>query len=100
LWNILFQTGYITISDVLTHYNFTEYRFDFPNIEVRMSFLQLLMIKYARLSNDDNLSDHLKLYQDFNDKRFAMAIQSIQNIINLIPEFDNQTHDWFHQFYE
>jgi len=96
---LLFQTGYITISDVQTNYNLTEYKFDFPNIEVRTSFLQLLMIKYARLSNDDNLSDHLNLYQDFTHKRFAIVIQSIQNIINLIPEFDNQTHEWFHQFF-
>ncbi|KPA11373.1 ATPase AAA [Candidatus Magnetomorum sp. HK-1] len=96
---LLFQTGYVTICDAQTNNNETKYRFDFPNIEVKKSFLKLLMIKYGRLSKDDNLSDHFKIYQDFIHKRFELAIQTIQDVFQRIPKFDHQTNDWFHQFF-
>jgi len=97
--SLLFQTGYITIDDVQFIDNSNKYKFDFPNIEVRQSFLRLLMIKYGRLSASDNLSGHFRINQDFTNKRFALGIKRIQDILTIVPEFDNQNHDWFHQFF-
>jgi hypothetical protein len=96
---LMFQTGYITIKDAQKHHDTTIYRFDFPNIEVKQSFLELLLIKYGRLSQEDYISDTFELYHDFYNHRFGIVIQTIQNVLQGIPHLENQTHEWFHQFF-
>ncbi|KPA11545.1 ATPase AAA [Candidatus Magnetomorum sp. HK-1] len=96
---LMFQTGYITIKDIQEYQHFTNYSFDFPNIEVKQSFLELLIIKYGRLSKNAYASNHLTIYDDFIHKRFELAIQTIQDVFQRIPQFDHQTNEWFHQFF-
>jgi hypothetical protein len=97
---LLFQTGYITICDAEELYDRTVYRFSFPNIEVRQSFLKLLMIKYGHLTESANLAErNNRLYQNIIEKRFAMVIQNIQDIYNLVPDAQTFSHNWFHQFF-
>jgi hypothetical protein len=96
---LMFQTGYITIKDVKSHDRITEFVFDFPNVEVKQSFLELIIIKYGQLSKDDYATDSLKLYHDLMHHRFGLAIQTIQDVFQRIPKLDHQSQQWFLQMF-
>jgi hypothetical protein len=96
---LMFQTGYITIKDVKRHDRITEFVFDFPNVEVKQSFLELIIIKYGQLSKDDYATDSLKLYHDLMHHRFGFAIQTIQDVFQRIPKLDHQSQQWFLQMF-
>jgi len=97
---LMFQTGYLTIKDAKQKADgITEYSFDFPNIEVRRAFLRILMIKYGRIAQDANISDHTNIYSDMNNKRFELAIKNMQSIFDKVPKLDDQTAEWFGQFF-
>ncbi len=57
---VFYQTGYLTIKDYDSTYN--EYILDYPNIEVRNSFLKFLLKSYLR---PDSFSHNLSI-QDFS----------------------------------
>jgi len=79
---LLFQTGYITITDVDTE-NLL-YSFDYPNQEVKVSFLKNLL--YALVpGNGNDQSLYLKLYGYLRQENLAAFFETLIAIFASIP---------------
>ena len=93
---LMFQTGYLTIKNVI---NETKFNFDFPNIEVKQAFLNLLMEKYGRISSEEGNYDQFNIHDDLKNKQFNIAINSFQAIFDTVPYSEEQDSMWFHRFF-
>ena len=95
---ILFQTGYLTIKAVNWDKQFDAlYAFDFPNWEVKVAFLELLMMRFGNISHYD--FSHKTIIKDLSNQRFQLVVDTIGNVFNCIPPMDSHDADFFHHFY-
>ncbi len=77
---LLFQTGYITIKDVED----SVYTFDYPNEEVKLSFLKFLLFSYIP-GNGSDLSLFLKLSGHLRAENLDAFFETITAIFASIP---------------
>ncbi|KPA18038.1 ATPase AAA [Candidatus Magnetomorum sp. HK-1] len=95
---LMVQTGYLTINDVYDHDESPVlYSFDFPNVEVKESFLKLLMDKLGDIQKYN--PDHYFIQTDLRNNRLEMAIKTIEKIFSLIPKLDFHNAAFFHNFF-
>ena len=59
LETIMFQSGYLTINEMLHKRNRIQYKLGFPNIEVKMSFLDYLLNKFVDVVKKNPIADEL-----------------------------------------
>ena len=97
---LMFQTGYLTIKKIeKTNNSPTLFYFDYPNLEVKESFLELLMIAFAQIPDDKYSPDHFAILNDFQSNNFEIAITTMQKLFACIPILDYQNELFFHQFF-
>jgi hypothetical protein len=95
---IMFQTGYLTIKNVVTNQSgHNMFSLNFPNNEVKEAFLELLMIQFAQLKHHS--SNYLLILQDLMQERFHAAINTMQTLFERIPRLENHDSQFFHQFF-
>jgi len=80
---LLYQSGYLTISDYDNDYN--EFTLDYPNDEVRASFSKSLLEQYFKLSNQTSRGLDTSLRQAFNKGNVDDAINAIKIFLASIP---------------
>ena len=94
----MFQTGYLTIKDVLVNkLGNNMFSLNFPNVEVKEAFLELLMVHFAQLKHHS--SNYLLILQDFVQQNFHSAINTMQNVFERIPQLDTHDNQFYHQFF-
>jgi len=95
---IMFQTGYLTIKTVDWINQFDPlFAFGFPNREVKEAFLELLMMRFARIREYD--FSHKRIIKDLSNHRFKLVMETIQQVFNCIPPMDSHDADFYHNFY-
>jgi len=95
---IMFQTGYLTIKDVVTNPSgHNMFSLNFPNVEVKEAFLELFMIQFAQLKHHS--SNYLLILQDLMQERFHAAINTMQTLFERIPRLETHDSQFFHQFF-
>ncbi len=78
--NLLFQTGYLTISEKRNLYHIEEYLLNFPNFEVETSFYSYLLGAISQSQAYEALSTAIKLknaLETGNEKLFEMTLNSL-----------------------
>lgn len=83
---LLFQTGYITIKDVITIGDSHEklYAFHYPNQEVRISFLKFLMFSHLP-GNGDYIYKVFQLSEMLYQEQFEKFFGNIKSVFASIP---------------
>ncbi len=76
---ILFQTGYITIKDVEDHI----YHFDYPNREVKTSFLKQLVTSF--IDTNGSYAQFLRLSKYLREESLEEFFETIRAIFAAIP---------------
>jgi len=95
---ILFQTGYLTIKNVNWSDRFDAFfSLDFPNWEVKAAFLEILMMRFGKVSHYD--FRHKTIMDDLSNLRFQLVIDTIEHVFNCIPPMNSHDADFFHNFY-
>lgn len=95
---LMFQTGYLTIKDVIKQEISPDlYVFDYPNVEVKESFLKLLMVRFSKIETYN--SEPFYIFSDLANKRFELIIDNMQTLFKLIPKLDMHDGKFFHQFF-
>jgi hypothetical protein len=95
---IMFQTGYLTIKDVrVNKLGNNMFSLNFPNVEVKEAFLELLMIHFAQLKHHS--SNYLLILQDLEQQNFHSAIHTMQNVFERIPQLDTHDSQFYHHFF-
>jgi len=95
---LMFQTGYLTIKDVQTNkLGNNMFSLDFPNVEVKEAFLELLMIHFAQLKHHN--SNYLLILEDLMQQRFQSAVNTIQTVFERIPRLENHDSKFYHHFF-
>ena len=80
LTTLLFQTGYLTITDMRVFGDERTYTLDFPNIEVRNSFLKEVVPAYTGLDGGDSRSVQLcavKALHEHEPEKFVAALRRL-----------------------
>jgi len=80
---LLYQSGYLTISDYDTERN--RFILDYPNEEVRSSFARSLIRQYLQVPSDKSPSLISKLLDAFYDGNVDEAMNSLKSFLALIP---------------
>ncbi|MDR3012347.1 MAG: ATP-binding protein [Chitinispirillales bacterium] len=91
---VLYQSGYLTITD----YNDNRNRFtlDFPNIEVRSSFMKSLLRQYLQVSEDRSRAIIFKLPDALEDGEIEEAIEAIRQYMAGVPyDIIKETESYF-----
>jgi len=90
---LLFQTGYITIKDIKNNI----YSFQYPNQEVKISFLKFLMFSYIS-GNGNDTSLFLRLSDFLQKEKIESFMKTITAIFASIPYTLNTKRDeaYFH----
>jgi hypothetical protein len=95
---LMFQTGYLTIKNVVTNkLGNNMFSLDFPNVEVKEAFLELLMIHFAQLKHHN--SNYLLILQDLMQQRFQSAVNTMQTVFERIPRLESHDSQFFHHFF-
>ncbi|MCP4344626.1 MAG: ATP-binding protein [Desulfobacterales bacterium] len=91
---LLFQTGYITIRK----YENELWHMEYPNQEVRVSFLSYLLNDFARVENVRLLGAYKLLGMYLREKRTDEFIQTVQAILASVPyvHIANQDEAYYH----
>jgi hypothetical protein len=77
---LLFQTGYLTIKNIKTDKDGTQYALDFPNREVKDSFLQNLLSSYTSYPSDAISEIFLKTSEQFKN----LDAKGLQNNLTVL----------------
>ena len=94
----MFQTVYLTIKDVqINTFGNNMFSLDFPNIEVKEAFLELLMIHIAQLKHHN--SNYQLIMQDLLQQRFHSAVNTMQTVFDRIPRLENHDSHFYHHFF-
>jgi hypothetical protein len=80
---ILYQSGYLTITDYDDELNI--YTLDYPNVEVRSSFAQSLMTHYLQSSNEAASNLTTKLLQAMIKGNIEESISILRRFLAAIP---------------
>ena len=80
---LLFQTGYLTIveADPATSY----YRLDFPNMEVRQSLEEMILVAYASEDTGNPRSRVFHIYRALQKKDLTTVVASINSVLGNVP---------------
>jgi hypothetical protein len=98
IFAIMFQTGYLSIKNVIEIRDASKvYTLDFPNIEVKEAFLELLMIHFAKMKQCN--SNHLLIFNDLIHQRFQSAINTMQTVFERIPRLETHDSTFYHHFF-
>jgi hypothetical protein len=94
---LLFQTGYLTISDVQQRL----YTLDYPNLEVKRAFSESLFFSFAEGANGSISSHVLKLSRYLEKKNFDAFFETMQAVFASIPYTLNTQRDeaYFHTIF-
>jgi len=92
---LLFQTGYVTIKDVCEQL----YTFDYPNQEVKTSFLEMLFHSYTQGLRDE--SQFFLLAGYLHQEKFDQFFETISAIYASVPYTLETKHDeaYFHTLF-
>jgi hypothetical protein len=86
---LLFQTGYLTIKDVIPEDGELVYTLEAPNQEVRKSFIQNMFISYTNLT----LDKMIKLHEDMNRQIKTCDSKGMeQSLRAMIAQVPHQLH--------
>ena len=88
---VLYQSGYVTIKE----YDDGDYILGFPNEEVRVGFLRLLMPYYAKTKVNDNEVFLLNLTRALKKRDVEKAMQLLQAFLASVP-YDAEKQDENH----
>lgn len=95
---LLWQTGYVTISDVLPDESGSNlYKLDFPDLEVRRSFIISLVQTFADSSASEVAALSIQLRQSIAQNDLELFMQSLQAFFSSItyqdvPKKDEKTY--------
>lgn len=91
---LLFQTGYITIKDI--EHNL--YRMDYPNQEVKTSFLSYLFQHFTPMRDRGTATSYKKLHLYLEQKQVDVFIANVKTIMAAIPytQIANQGEAYYH----
>jgi len=94
---LLFQTGYVTIKDVKGRL----YTLDYPNIEVKTSFLEFLLFSFSKANSRQGASKFLLLSEYLKSENFDDFFETITSIFGSIPYTLNTQRDeaYFHTIF-
>jgi hypothetical protein len=80
---VLYQSGYLTITDYNTDRN--RYTLDYPNIEVRSSFMTSLLKQYLQVPDDRSRALIFRLPDALEDGEIEKAIEAIRQYMAGVP---------------
>jgi len=85
---LLFQTGYLTIENIIQQGSRVSYQLNYPNLEVKMSLMEsvLNMLVQQPAEREKNLS---LIYQALEQNNFEQLEQVFSAFFSAIP------HDWY-----
>jgi ATP-dependent exoDNAse (exonuclease V) beta subunit len=94
---LLFQTGYLTISDVLDSF----YRLDYPNQEVKTSFTKVLLFAAGEGIQDRANTEVLQLARHLQREDLPAFFEAMTAIFAAIPYTINAQRDeaYFHTIF-
>jgi hypothetical protein len=82
---LMFQTGYLTITDIFREDDLTIYRLNYPNYEVRYSFMVHIIEKYAEFPKREIESGAFKMKRSLRHENLTDFIALIQRFFAIIP---------------
>jgi hypothetical protein len=83
---LLFQTGYLTIKGQRTlPSRHQEYTLDFPNAEVRESFVETLLTEYGKYPETEYSSSHQKLEEQLLSGDSLTLSETLRGVLAWIP---------------
>jgi hypothetical protein len=80
---VLYQSGYLTISDYDAAKN--RYTLDYPNVEVRSSFAKTLLKQYLQVPQDRSSALINKLPDALEEGNIEAAIEAIRQFMGAVP---------------
>jgi hypothetical protein len=82
---LLFQTGYLTITSIIEEGDLTIYRLNYPNYEVRYSFMVHILEKYAELPKRELEPGAFQMKRALQHENLVDFIALIQRFFAIIP---------------
>lgn len=84
---LLFQTGYLTITKIEEDedYFFKSYTLNYPNYEVKYSFMKQILERYAALPKREIQTGSIRMKQMLRTGKIDNFIQLIQRFFSIIP---------------
>lgn len=79
----LYQSGYITISDYLPR--FEQYRLDYPNREVKESFLEFLLPSYSGLAESESEFVISQFVEEVTNGRVEKFMKRLSTLVAKVP---------------
>jgi hypothetical protein len=97
---VLFQSGYLTIDQVMQMGPRRFYRLCFPNLEVRLGFTDALLTGYTQ-SPTSLTGVQNRMYQALENKEMELMKSSFQSLFSSIPQewYINNTIDQYEGYY-
>jgi hypothetical protein len=97
---LLFQTGYLTIKKEEMDNYISQYRIDFPNYEVRSSFLNSLMKEYLRRESEEINGLNKKLEKSLREKSSEDLAKSVRELFSNIPyDLTTEKESYYHSLF-
>ena len=85
LYSLLFQTGYLTIAEVIETGQIEQYRLKYPNFEVKESFLNYLLASYTDYDTATIQPLYMQLMQHLTDRNIPAFQALLVNLFSRIP---------------
>jgi hypothetical protein len=97
---LLFQTGYLTIKEEEIDNYISEYRLDFPNYEVRTSFLSSLLKEYSRRESEEINGLSKKIRKALNERSGEELSKSLGELLGNIPyDLRREKESYYHALF-
>jgi hypothetical protein len=91
---VLYQSGYLTISDY--DENRARFTLDFPNVEVRSSFARTLLKQYLRVPQDRSNALFIKLPDALESGDIQKAMDTLCQFLAAVPyELPKETENYY-----
>jgi hypothetical protein len=97
---LLFQTGYLTIKKEEIVDNESQYEIDFPNYEVKSSFLSSLMKEYALRESEEICKINKKIGKALKEKKVEDLEESLTELFANIPyDLTTEKESYYHSLF-
>ncbi|MDR0399215.1 MAG: ATP-binding protein [Endomicrobium sp.] len=97
---LLFQTGYLTIKKEEIVDNESQYELDFPNYEVKSSFLSSLMKEYALRESEEINGINKKIAKGLKEKNAENLGKSLRELFANIPyDLTTEKESYYHSLF-
>ena len=94
--SLLWQTGYLTITDIKETIEETDYTLSFPNNEVRISFVKHILATYTNYNLNQVEPDAKRLKRYLLEENLEGFIQLLQRFIGGIPSKLHIQHEFYY----